>query len=410
MRRTLLLLLLLWVPAGAESPRLQTLTIDQALSCAEERNPELAASTAQARKAYFAWQGIGSFPTSRVGFGLSRGQGQAALNSISGGPRDEFVIAEQELPAFGVQSALKDAAEHELRAAEARLAQARAQVRKDVKDAFYTLLASQESVLVEEANVVLAQQVLQTNEKFVAQKKGSRLDLLAAQVQRNRAVKDVQIALGEQGDARADLARVLGLMDGRELRAVGELQMAPLEFSLAALLERAAAAPLNLASQETLERARKEWTAARRQSLPSPSLFALYDFRVPSYQLGAQLSIPLDWGQIRNEARQREEDAREQEARMRATQLQVVADVQSAYATYETALRNAAVYLRNIVSPQEEAVTLSRAEYAARTIDYDQMILAEQQLEEVRLEYIDILLNVRLATHRLELALGSPLQ
>jgi outer membrane protein, heavy metal efflux system len=405
-----LLMLLLWVPAAAEPARWDTLTVEQALARAEEHNPELAASTAQARKAYFAWQQIGSFPTTRLGFGLSRGQGPAALNSVSGRARDEFVIAEQELPAFGVQSALKEAAEHELRAAEARLAQQRAQVRKDVKDAFYTLLASQESVVVEEANVVLAQQVLQTNEKFVAEKKGSRLDLLAAQVQRNRAVKDVQIALGEQGDARADLARVLGLMDGRTLRALGELKMAPLEFNLASLLDRAAAAPLTLASQETLARFREEWTAARRQSLPAPSFFALYDFRVPSYQLGAQLSIPLDWGQIRNEARQREEDAREQEARVRATELQVASDIQSSYSTYETALRNASVYLQTIVAPQEEAVTLSRAEYAARTIDYDQMILAEQQLEEVRLEYIDILLAVRLATHRLELAIGAPLQ
>lgn len=398
------------LPSPGPEPKLETLTIEDALRCAQERSPDLAANTAQARKAYFAWQQIGSFPTTRVNFGMTRGQGQAALNSVSGLARDEYVSAEQELPAFGTQSALKEAAYHEMLAAEARLSQARAQVFKEVKDAFYTLLASQESIAVEEANLVLATQVLRANEKLRQQKKGSKLDLLAAQVQRSRAAKDIQIAVGEAGEARAALARVLGLSDGRSLRARGELKMAPLRADLPQLLERAPAAPLNVASAETLARYQEEVTAARRQSLPAPSLFAVYDLRVPSYILGAQLSFPLDWGGIRNEARQREEDASEQQARQRGTQLQVAAEIHSSFASYESAQHNAGLYYEHIVAPQEEAVLLSRAEYAAHTIDYDQMILAEQQLEEVRLEYIEILLSVRLAVHRLELALGAILE
>ena len=53
---------------------------------------------------------------------------------------------------------------------------------------------------------------------------------------------------------------------------------------------------------------------------------------------------------------------------------------------------------------------LIRAEFDQRKIDYDQVLLGQQQLAGIRLEYLRQQLQERLALNALEEAVGSPIE
>ncbi|MBS2037462.1 TolC family protein [bacterium] len=401
------LLLCFAVPALAQP---QPLTISEALSQCYERNPELRAAVAETRQSRSSYHLAGSLPTGSFIGGATRGWGPAALSSFSALPRDEYLQFQQPFMPFGAYQKGRLVAWLGWKQAEARLLFTKIQLMRQTKDAFYQVLAAQQNLKVLASNLELARQIFESSEKEFQAKKAGRLVILASRVQLNQVRQGLVQGQGELGAARAELASLIGLPRGDQIVVQGTLDTDYAYLQLADLLKQGESSPALIAAERGTQAGHEQVRLASLQGNPSPSLVALYDFRLPSYIVGAQLSVPFDWGQLGYEVQSKERAAQALDQRYRAVQLEVTAKIQKAYAEFQAGATNSANYQQAVLLPQEEAVQLIQQDYKLHRLDYDVVLLAQQQLEEIRLENIRQQLIERLALNALEEAVGAPLE
>lgn len=410
MPRSILLLCLVWglaMPIWAE-PR--KLTISEALSMCYERNPELAAARADLRQTRSAYHLAGVFPTGSFIGGASRGWGAAAASSYSALPRDEYVQYQQPFLPFGVKKKGQFVAWLNWQQARAELFFTKIQLMRQTKDAFYEVLASQERLKIFQANLELARQIFEASEKATRQRPSRRLEMLASRVQYNQVRQSLVQTQGDLESNLADLAPLLGLKRGEDLVVEGTLDTEYAHLKLEDLLQLGENSPALMAVRQATESGHEQVKLASLQGNPVPSLVALYDFRLPSYIVGAQINVPLDWGQIGYDVESKQRAAAALDERYRATQLDLSSEIQKAFAAFQAGASNSATYQAEVLLPEEEAVSLIRADYKARKLDYDVVLLAQQQLEEIRVEYLRQQLIERLALDALEEAVGAVLE
>lgn len=401
------LVFLLGLPASAE-PR--KITITEALSQCYERNPELAAARADTRQARSGYHLAGVLPTGSFIGGSTRGWGPAAQSSFSGLPRDEYLQFQQPFFPFGAMKKGQYVAWLNWKQSEARLFFVKIQLMRRTKDAFYETLASQQRLAILRNNSELARQIFESSEKETRNRRNRRLEMLASRVQFNQVQQALIQSQGDLEADRADLAPLLGLARGTELEAVGTLDTEYSHLKLDDMLKLGESSPALMAIRQETRSGHEQVKLASLQGNPSPSLIALYDFRLPSYIFGAQITVPLDWGQIGYDVQSKERAAIALDERYRAAQLELSSDIQKAYAAFTAGAINSANYEEDVLQPQEEAVRLIQADYRQHKLDYDVVLLAQQQLEEIRVEFLRQQLIERLALNALEEAVGSPLE
>lgn len=404
-----LLCLILWsVTAAWAEPR--KLNISEALSMCYERNPELAAARADLRQTRSAYHLAGVFPTGSFIGGATRGWGPAAASSYSALPRDEYLQYQQPFLPWGVQKKGQYVAWLNWQQARAQLFFTKIQLMRRTKDAFYEVLASQERLKIFQANLELARQIFEASERQTRDRRGRRLEMLASRVQFNQVRQSLVQTQGDLEANLADLAPLLGLKRGEEMVLEGTLDTDYAYLKLEELLKLGENSPALLAVRQATESGHEQVKLASLQGNPVPSLVALYDFRLPSYIVGAQINVPLDWGQIGYDVESKQRAAVALDERYRAAQLELSSEIQKAYAAFQAGATNSANYQVEVLIPQEEAVSLIRADYKARKLDYDVVLLAQQQLEEIRVEYVRQQLIERLALNALEEAVGAVLE
>lgn len=408
--RTGLLVCLVCLLALIATAEPRQITITDALSQCYARNPDLAAARADTRQARSSYHLAGVLPTGTFVGGATRGWGPAALSSFSALPRDEYLQVQQPFFPFGAMKKGQYVAWLNWKQSEARLFFTKIQLMRQTKDAFYETLASQRRLAILRSNRELARQIFESSEKETRSRRNRQLELLASRVQFNQ----VQQALVQgQGDLEADqaeLARLLALPRGTGLEAVGEMDTDYGHLKLEDMLKLGESSPALMAVRQATESGHEQVKLASLQGNPVPSLIALYDFRLPSYIVGAQITVPLDWGQIGFDVQSKERAALALDERYRSAQLQLSADIQKAYAAFIAGAINSASYEEDVLQPQEEAVKLVQVDYARHKLDYDVVLLAQQQLEAIRVEFLGQQLIERLALNALEEAVGAALE
>lgn len=409
MKTGLLFSLVAWLTlAAAAEPR--KITISEALTQCYERNPELMAARADTRQTRSSYHLAGVLPTGSFIGGATRGWGPAGMSSFSGLPRDEYIQFQQPFFPFGSMKKGQYVAWLNWKQSEARLFFTKIQLMRQTKDAFYQLLASQQRIVILRTNRELARQIFEASEKTTRNQRNRRLELLASRVQLNQVEQALTQGQGDLQADQADLAPLLGLTGGTQLEAVGTLDTEYSHLQLDDMLRLGESSPALLAVRQETESGHEQVKLASLQGNPVPSLIALYDFRLPSYIVGAQLTVPLDWGQIGYDVQSKERAADALDARYRAAQLELTSEIRKAFAAFTAGAINSANYEEDVLEPQEEAVRLIQADYRQRRTEYDVVLLAQQQLEDIRIEFLQQQLTERLALNALEEAVGSALE
>jgi outer membrane protein TolC len=394
--------------AAAAEPR--KITVSEALTQCYERNPELMAARADTRQTRSSYHLAGVLPTGSFIGGATRGWGPAGMSSFSGLPRDEYIQFQQPFFPFGSMKKGQYVAWLNWKQSEARLFFTKIQLMRQTKDAFYQLLASQQRIVILRTNRELARQIFEASAKATRNQRNRRLELLASRVQLNQVEQALTQGQGDLQADQADLAPLLGLTGGTQLEAVGTLDTEYSHLQLDDMLRLGESSPALLAVRQETESGHEQVKLASLQGNPVPSLIALYDFRLPSYIVGAQLTVPLDWGQIGYDVQSKERAADALDARYRAAQLELTSEIRKAFAAFTAGAINSANYEEDVLEPQEEAVRLIQADYRQRRTEYDVVLLAQQQLEDIRIEFLQQQLTERLALNALEEAVGSALE
>lgn len=447
---SLMLVLAAALNVGAQAAPTNTLTLDQALEIAAKNNPAYQQALlgrnraqAQVRAAYGTL-----LPNADASGSLAFREGRPQnFGGISLGASSDIVSSNWNLSAnsrlsWNTFNQIRRA-NAALDAADADVAAAQFQLSAQVQQQF--LLALQTQARADFQDTLVVQQRLQLELTQARAGVGSLTSL---------DVKRAEVGLGQQEVAAlrarntADVAKLqlyqqLGVTMPERVSLSANLTMAPVSMTVADLLETARRVnPALKAVNARAEAAQASVNAARGEYTPTLSLSANvsaftqkqldfdttglppaqvaqirasnarypFDFTRNPYSLSMGLSIPLFDG-LGRETRLQEANAFREDARysIRRQELQLTADVTSAYVTLQAAFRAAELQQRTAVTARE-ALQLAEERYRVGASTFVDLTTARSEFERAETDRIDAVYEFHRAFAALENAVGRSLR
>ncbi len=394
-------------PTDPEEVRLrgiQPITLQQAIELAERNNRELQIAQLQLERSRFGLRQAqaalypnldfqaGITNSRSAGGGLSRSQtfpfssGNTANTLLSGG-----LTLSYDLFTSGLRPAQIQAAERQLRSDELALEAAREQLRLDVAGDYYNLQEADEAVRINLAAVRNNETSLKDAQALEQAGLGTRFDVLRAEVQLANSQQQLTAAIAQQQVQRRQLAQRLSIPQGIDLAAADEVQVAgkwelPLEESIILAYKNRAELEQQLVQRELADQQRRAALAALG---PRITLSAQYDLLdrfsdgvgvSDGYSLQAAVRWNLfDGGAAKAAAAQQERNMRISETRFADVRNQIRFQVEQAYASLQSNLKN--IETTNLALDQaREALRLARLRFQAGVGTQTEVINAETDL------------------------------
>jgi len=440
---------------GAQEAPASTLTLEQALEIAAKNNPAyqqalLGRNRAQAQvRAAYGTLLPSADASGSLGFREGRAQnfGGVAFGATSDIVSSSWNLSANSRISWNTFNQIRGATAS-LDAADADVAAAQFQLSAQVQQQF--LLALQTQARADFQDTLVVQQRLQLELTQARAGVGSLTSL---------DVKRAEVGLGQQEVAAlrarntADVAKLqlyqqLGVPMPEAVALSANLTVTNLTMTAADLLETArrvnpalkAANARAAAAQATVNAARGEYTPTLSFSanvsaftqkqldfIPNPGHTAAQDsaaraaFRVANsaypfdftrnpYSLSMGLSIPIFDG-LGRETRLQEANAGREDARysVRRQELQLTADVTSAYVTLQAALRAAELQQRTAATARE-ALQLAQERYRVGATTFVDLTTARAEFERAETDRIDAVYEFHRAFAALENAVGRSLR
>ena len=395
---------------SAGTPELLRLSRSQAIDDALARNPSLAAARARVEQARAQVVIAGALADPTLAFDVA-GQ-SSAFNPRSANGSDQS--AGVTLPFPGKRGLRRTVATADLRAAEFNLTQMRQLIASQAVQAYDAILVAlrHRDDLQQNKNLA-ADFVNKTQARFMAGTV-ARVDVVKAKTDLAQAENDLITNERAIATARATLNRILGRMGGAPIETTDTLEV-PAPIASIEALEKAAEAsrPEIQSFQAQLEGARAASKLAREFWAPDLSVSLTRnapDGAPTTYTSAVGFGIPVFFRQHQHgelaAARYRQEELTANLADIRA---QVGLDVQTAYASASTALRQA-VFIRDQLLPEaREVYRVASVSYGLGGSSALDLLDAKRTLLSAQIQYVDALGAANDALAALELAIGAPL-
>lgn len=397
--------------------------LDQAIQRGLSTHPDVMAANARVRSAYWAFQKAASIPSTQItvatipgtnvagsvpGGNNPSGAGAGFATFAANGKTDTYLQVTQPFMPIGSFSASQKVALGDYRVAIADYNSSQVKLRQQIKDAFYNLLAAQESIKVVQNNLDLANESYTIAQKRLSSGAGPRLDLIDSGVQLSRANQDLVRSQAGLKQAQASLAPLLNMPGQISIEGTGSLDTPTLDLAYSQLLELAQKNPQVQSALYAVERSKRSVDLAETQGNPTPLFTFLRDLPTHTYQFQVGLQFPIDWGQIRNDVRSKEESVVEQEQNLQSVKLGVSSSLKVAFEQYLGAMKNAADFREKVLQPSEESTRITQYGFKRGAVPYVRLLTSQQNLAAVRKEYIALLQSVFVALDALEAAAGQP--
>ncbi len=452
---SLLLVAVAGVSAGAQAAPSGTLTLEQALEIAAKNNPAYQQAVlgrnraqAQVRAAY------GSLlPSADASAGLGFREGRPQnFGGVAFGASSDIVSSNWNLSAstrysWNTLNQIKRA-NASLDAADADVAAARFTLRAQVTQQFLLALQTQARAALQDTLVVQQRLQLELAQARAGVGTLTSLDVKRAEVGLGQQEVAALRARNTAAVAKLQLFQQLGvpMPDGVLLSA--ELPLARPTFTAADLLAQAQQSNPSLqavrareqASVASLRAARGEYTptlsfsanvsaftqkqlqfianpgdtpaqdSARREAFRTANAQYPFDFTRNPYSLNMGLSIPLFDG-LGRETRMQEANAAREESRysVRRQELQLTADVTSAFVTLQAAYQTVELQTRTTATARE-ALQLAEERYRVGAGTFVDLTTARAEYERAETDRIDAVYEYHRAFAALENAVGRTLR
>lgn len=379
------------------------LTLDAAIRLALENNPELRASggrvEAAAGRAYQAKQWSNpELELSAEDWPVNDGRGFSDAKQTIG-------IA-QTLPFPGKKSLDKRIGGAGVKLSAAELALRRVEIIRDVKAAFYRVLASENLVAVAGQLVTVAESSAATAQKRVDAGAAAYQEQLRAEVQLEQARTELAGFQRELTAAQQGFATLLGRPDLSRARLTGSLAEVP---DAGLMDENPGNQLMNhpglSAAQASLDRAQLANRRARLEAYPDVKV-GVAGGRIGAtdesiIQLGFSLPLPLfDTGKGRRQEAQA--NVRVAEAEQHAVQQQLQRELANALKRYRTAAEQVASYRERILPKAAEALRLVQTGFEQGKFNFIDLVDTQRTTAEARLAYQGKLLELNIAQAELE--------
>lgn len=391
------------------------LTLDEALRLAESANPTLRTALGKTATAEGERADSRALLWNNPQLTLEKNRRTLPVPGNEERRREWSAGIAQTFEIAGQQGHRRDAAEQEIAASHASIAEARRQMHAEVEQRFTRVLALQLRIATEEEALRLVEDAAATVSKRVIAGEDSRLDGNLAAVEAERGRNQLATLREQLTTARADLASVLQLPADRLPEAVGELAPPQRTYTLQKLLNAAERRPQLQVLQA------REASAASRLALERAAAFPDVTLGVSVGREGAMearekivgvtLSVPLPLFR-RNAAGigRASSELTQAQVEQQAASRDVPAQVRALWLNVESLKTRVQRLEANILARLDQNQRLSSKSYRAGEIGLLQLIVVNRQVLDGRRDLIDARTELRLTTIALEAAAGWPAQ
>ncbi len=330
------------------------------------------------------------------------------------GSHDTFLLARQELPISGRRGHLQTAGRLAVDVAQAEAQLERNRLTAEVRHAYSALLVARQRETALQAAIDRLQQLISVLRTREEGGEGSTYDRMRGQ----RALVDLD---AERALAAADRARAQGQLAGylgpatvaESLAATDSLSVVTAGPSASPFIEQALANRGDYrAAQTSIARFEAERAAASRLQIPTPTLTGglkqsdLGGTSSNGYQFTIDLPIPIfSRGQAETALASAQKARAEAEAE--SWRLRIEADVRSAYNVLKVHQDRAARYQESVAAVAEPLARIGRVAYEEGELSILELLDAERQALDARLQLLDLVAAARRAAIELDRVVGQ---
>ncbi len=305
-------------------------------------------------------------------------------------------------------------AKEELALADLDLATGMRTLRRNLRQAFYGLLAADERVRLADEVVDLVERTRQATQARFEEGAAPRLEVLGADLALARAQAEADLARSTRTSALADLNVVLNQPPGQAVAVAGALTDAPPvpDFARAMQLASTSNGELAAADREAaIEGRRRDLLKAER--IPTPTITYGLPMNAPDeftvgQSLGIAMTIPL-FTRNQGEIAQSQATLDQLRARREAARRVVESAVFAALARIEAQRKQVESYRNRIIPAAAELAQLAEESYKMGRTPVLALFEAQRALRDVRREYLQALLDFQAALADLEEVIGAPI-
>ncbi|HLK58840.1 MAG TPA: TolC family protein [Chthonomonadaceae bacterium] len=387
-------------------PVAQQLTLDQALTLAQSRNPLMTATVHQIAGAKANLHGQ-SAPLNPI-LNLT-GQTNTSDFFDPSDPTKYGLVTTFEIS--GRQRLRTHQARAQLQGTEADAESTRLSVREATASAYIDLQVKNRDLDTEKQAYDIAKRLADLTEQQVQLGDASEATALRARIELTKEENNLIKAADDVKQARATLNVQLGRAPETPIDAADPLTYTPLTLDLPMLQQQAMQFRPELRAAAASRRALEAALGLQRsQYLP--------DFVVGVNPLGARngqvelgVSFPLfDLGSIRGQVRKAQEDVKAQDAQIEQVRQVIRLDVQSAYLAVKRAQRLITSFQDGILPRAESLLQRVQQSLALGASSILDVIDAQQTYRTTRNDYDAALGDYRRAIAQLERAIGAPIK
>jgi outer membrane protein, heavy metal efflux system len=287
-------------------------------------------------------------------------------------------------------------------------------LRRNLRQAFYGVIAADERLRLATEVVDLVERTRQAAQARFEEGAAPRLEVLAADLGLARSQADVDLARSARTSALADLNAVLNQPPGQAVAVTGELGDAPPPPDFARAMELAAATNGDLLSAEreaAIETRRVDLLRAER--IPTPTITYGLPMNAPDeftigQSLGIAMTIPL-FTRNQGELAQSQAMIDQLGAKRAAARRVVESQVFAAIARIDGQRKQLESYRTRIIPAAVELAALAEESYKMGRTPVLALLEAQRALRDVRRDYLQALLEFQAALADLEEVIGGPI-
>lgn len=362
-------------------------SLDQLVQLAEENNPLLRRDLARIDSARGAAVQAGLYPNPRID-STNPNQFNGSATQVSTGYLQTIVT--------GGKLGLDRAAALEV-ARQTQLAyqQDRYDLLHNVRQQFYTVLASQERTRVMAQTKVIVEQAEQTGQRLFQGGQGNYTDVLALQIETRRVDIALRNSLTLQATGKRQLAAYVGLPELDIIRVRGNLYGPPPPFESDSVREAILArnTQIQIGQVDVL---RRQFVLRRAEAEVIPNIDAMlgwqYTATAPHDQFLFYLTFPLPlWNRNQGGIAAAAAGVQESIETVGVVQASLLQQAGEALGRFRSAAAQAEEYRLRILPKSRDALNLARSGYDQGVFDFNRFLTAQRTLVDGRLGHINAL-------------------
>jgi cobalt-zinc-cadmium efflux system outer membrane protein len=393
----------------AAEPNIPAYSLADIVALAVEHSPTLAGAEGVVKQSHGQQIAAGAYPNPSV----SGSAGRGAIRDPSTGVRitERTVTIEQPLEWSGKRQARQEAANAGVAGASAALEETRLALLTDVKVAFYTVLFAQRDAELAAQNVSMVEEVLRTVKARVAAGEATSFDTMKANVEVQKAQKEVARAQNALLVAKTRLNTLTAGSLGKQFTIQGDFQSPKQMLDLDRLTTQTFERHPSLRRLTKLaEQAEHTVRFEREARVPNISVQGSYHREAGDESVTAGLSVPLPlWYRRQGEI----ETALGAKHRAEAERLRAQNELEQAITQHAQEVRTAQdqlhVFETGLLKQAEQTLTVARTSFRQGAASLLDVLDAQRVYRQTLLEYAQVRADLSIALVRLERSLGTPL-